>query len=401
MSGVDVSVAGSGDVPLFWRPEDLPAWQRWQRAQWPASRRLADTARRLARAGRGALAPGRGAAPAPESGLRLVLPAGDVHTLVGVESAGPTQRAALVEPVRALATGRAGQAADDAARTAAGVGWVVPANVVEALVPDLPGSDALSVHAVDEVLVAERLGGLRRVLVAGEYLPAGRAAVRWARERGARVGVVQHGLLAVSTPPVPRDAALYAFTDHDAHWWTQGRTDVQAVAVGSALLEAARRTASHAIADAVPRAAGPGVFLGQLHGAELPRADFARAAQEYVRATGAAYRPHPAERDRLSLAQHEAWRKAGLRIDATAVPLASTAGPVAAVFSTGILEAAQAGRPAWTVHPDPPAWLEGFWERYGMTRWRPGVETEPTPPLASPSADPAAAIAAHLWKETA
>ena len=36
MSGVDVSVAGSGDVPLFWRPEDLPAWQRWQRAQWPA-----------------------------------------------------------------------------------------------------------------------------------------------------------------------------------------------------------------------------------------------------------------------------------------------------------------------------------------------------------------------------
>ena len=24
MSGVDVSVAGSGDVPLFWRPEDLP-----------------------------------------------------------------------------------------------------------------------------------------------------------------------------------------------------------------------------------------------------------------------------------------------------------------------------------------------------------------------------------------
>lgn len=374
------------DAPLFWRPEDLPRWHKWQRAQWPLTRRAADTARSTVRGVTGALTPRRSAG---DGVPRLLLPAEDVHTLIALESFGPTQLAALASPVAALATARP--------EAAAGVGWVLPAGDA----PALPGAAGHREHAATADVVADRLSGLRRVLVAGEYLPAGRAAVRWARERGARVGVVQHGLLAVSTPPVPRDAALYAFTDHDAHWWTQGRTDVQAVAVGSALLEAARRTASHAIADAVPRAAGPGVFLGQLHGAELPRADFARAAQEYVRATGAAYRPHPAERDRLSLAQHEAWRKAGLRIDATAGPLASTAGPVAAVFSTGILEAAQAARPAWAVHPDPPAWLEGFWERYGMTRWRPGVETEPTPPLASPSADPAAAIAAHLWKETA
>lgn len=374
------------DAPLFWRPEDLPRWHKWQRAQWPLTRRAADTARSTVRGVTGALTPRRSAG---DGVPRLLLPAEDVHTLIALESFGPTQLAALASPVAALATARP--------EAAAGVGWVLPAGDA----PALPGAAGHREHAATADVVADRLSGLRRVLVAGEYLPAGCAAVRWARERGARVGVVQHGLLAVSTPPVPRDAALYAFTDHDAHWWTQGRTDVQAVAVGSALLEAARRTASHAIADAVPRAAGPGVFLGQLHGAELPRADFARAAQEYVRATGAAYRPHPAERDRLSLAQHEAWRKAGLRIDATAGPLASTAGPVAAVFSTGILEAAQAARPAWAVHPDPPAWLEGFWERYGMTRWRPGVETEPTPPLASPSADPAAAIAAHLWKETA
>ncbi len=374
------------DAPLFWRSEDLPRWHAWQRAQWPLTRRAADTARSTVRGVAGALTRRR---PTGDGVLRLLLPAGDVHTLVALESFGPTQLAALASPVAALATARP--------EVAAGVGWVLPAGDA----PALPGAVGHREHAATADVLSDRLSGLRRVLVAGEYLPSGRAAVRWARQRGVRIGVVQHGLLAVSTPPVPRDAALYAFTEHDAHWWTQGRTDVQAVAVGSALLEAARRTASHAVADAVPRAAGPGVFLGQLHGAELPRADFARAAQEYVRATEAAYRPHPAERDRLSLAQHEAWRKAGMRIDATAEPLASTAGPVAAVFSTGILEAAQAGRPAWAVHPDPPAWLEGFWERYGMTRWRPGVETEPTPPLASPSADPAAAIAAHLWKETA
>ena len=168
--------------------------------------------------------------------------------------------------------------------------------------------------------------------------------------------------------------------------------------MGSALLEQARRTAP-ALSGAGDD--GPGVFLGQLHGAELHRRDFAAAAEQYVRATGAAYRPHPAERDRLSRGQHAAWRRAGVRIDDAGAPLVATRGPVAAVFSTGILETAQAGRPAWAVHPEPPAWLEGFWQRYGMTRWRPGRTPEPTPPLASPTADPAAAIAEHVWKETA
>ena len=37
------------------------------------------------------------------------------------------------------------------------------------------------------------------------------------------------------------------------------------------------------------------MFLGQLHGAELPRADFARAAQEYIRA-GDAFQVVPSQR---------------------------------------------------------------------------------------------------------
>ncbi|MEV0571651.1 RNA-binding protein [Micrococcus luteus] len=387
-----MSAAHAGDAPLFWRPEDLPRWQAWQRAQWPASRRAADAARAAVRSGRRAL---RRGPHGPTDGVWLFLPPGDVHTLVALESFGPTQLAALAAPVRALL-----DSGDAVQRDrAAGIGWVVPLNASAEDLAALPGLRGHVPVPPAAPFAAERLRGLRRALVAGEYLPSGRAAVRWARERGARVGVVQHGLLAVSTPPVPRDAALYAFTAADAAWWMQGRTDVAAVPVGSALLEQARRTPS--APDAGPAADGPGVFLGQLHGAELPRADFAAAAEQYVRATGALYRPHPAERDRLSRARHETWRRAGITIDDAGAPLANTTGPVAAVFSTGILEAAQAGRPAWAVHPDPPAWLEGFWERYGMTRWRPGATPAPTSPLASPTADPAAAIAEHFWKETA
>lgn len=314
----------------------------------------------------------------------VLLPEGEVHSLVALESFGPTQLAALAQPVAALSP-----------EAAAGVGWVLPGSVTAQQIAALPGAPRLApIPAAASALLLPRLAGLRRVLVAGEYLPSGRAAVRWARERGAEVAVVQHGLLAVSTPPVPRDATLYAFTEQDAAWWTQGRADVRSLPVGSALLEQARRApATHDD--------GPGVFLGQLHGAELPRKDFAAAAEQYVRATGAVYRPHPAEKDRLSRAQHEAWCRSGITVDDSSVPLTQTSGPVAAVFSTGVLEAAQSGRPAWVVHPDPPAWLEGFWDRYGMRRWTPGHEPEPTPPLPSPTADPAAAVAADFWKETA
>ena len=63
------------------------------------------------------------------------------------------------------------------------------------------------------------------------------------------------------------------------------------------------------------------------------------------------------------------------------------------------LEAAQTGRPAYVVHPEPPAWLEDFWDRYSMSRWRPWRTPEPTPAFAMPHGDPAHVIARHLKKE--
>ncbi|MDO5633364.1 MAG: RNA-binding protein [Micrococcus sp.] len=366
--------SASTTPPLFWRAEDLPDWHAWQRSQWPASRRIADIVRTRVRTG--------GNTPAPRWLLRPTEPA---HTVVALESYGPTQMAALSRPVKALAT--------LSAAVAAGVAWIVPSETP----PALPGAEKhVCEYVAEDLSVADLMARVKHVLVAGEYLPSGARAVAWAREHGARVNVVQHGLLANSTPPMPAESRLFAFTEADAAWWTYTRTDVEVQVVGSTLLrDAAGRTgAAPSLSD------DAGIFLGQLHGAELPRKDLAIAAETYIQATGARYRPHPAEQDRLSRGQHERWRRAGVQLDDRDLSLAQTHGPVASVFSTGVLEAAQTGRPAYVVHPDPPAWLEGFWERYGMSRWRPGRrDVDPTPPLIMPDTDPAVAIAQHLWKD--
>lgn len=377
-----MSIPVDRTAPLFWRPEQLEEWSSWQRRQWPASRRAVDRARQVTRRLRGR---------EDGTGLEIASPPGPVHTLVALESTGPTQVAALAEPLRALAE----QVRHDVLE---GVAWILPAG---ADIVGLPGAALHRIAPLEGQACPEHLRELTQVLVAGEYLPAGRTAVRWAREQGARVNVVQHGLLAVSTPPVPADCRLFAFSGRDASWWTQSRTDVEVVDAGSALLWNAGRQAEAggpAEARAVVGPEGPGVFLGQLHGAELPRRDVAAAAAQYIHATGAAYRPHPAERDRMSVAQHEKWRAQGITVDSSG-PLTATTGPVAAVFSTGVLEAAQTGRPAYVVHPEPPAWLEDFWDRYSMSRWRPWRTPEPTPAFAMPHGDPAHVIARHLKEE--
>lgn len=366
--------------PLFWQPDQLGEWERWQREQWPTSRRVVDTVRRTLR---------RRDAVAPTADIRVVIPPREAHTLVALDSMGTTHLASLVDPVRALAE----QAGADVLE---GIAWLIP---VSADVSALPGTAGHRAESLGDEGTPEELRALKQIVVAGEYLPAGRTAVRWARAQGARVNVVQHGLLAVSTPPVPADCRLFAFSERDGAWWTQSRTDVEVVDAGSALLWNAQQTAD----DAAPAAAAhdaeaPGVFLGQLHGAELPRRDFAAAAAQYIGATGAVYRPHPAEKDRLSRAQHQKWRAQGITVDGSG-PLTATSGPVAAVFSTGVLEAAQTGRPAYVVHPEPPAWLEDFWDRYSMSRWRPWHTPEPTPAFAMPHGDPAHVIARHLKKE--
>jgi hypothetical protein len=149
------------------------------------------------------------------------------------------------------------------------------------------------------------------------------------------------------------------------------------------LWEAAARAAGAPAEGARP------VYLGQLHGAELRHRDLARAAEEFCTTEHAAYRPHPAETDRRSRATHRRLERAGVAVDRSGTPLPELGAPVVSVFSTGVLEAAAAGLPAWVHFSDPPAWLAEFWERYGMSRW--GM-----PPTAAPSrseVEPAARVA--------
>ena len=136
---------------------------------------------------------------------------------------------------------------------------------------------------------------------------------------------------------------------------------------------------------------GTPTYLGQLHGAELPRRELAAAAEAFCRTTGATYRPHPSERDRASRRQHALWERAGIHVDHAGGPLAEVGTPVVSVFSTGVLEAAARGIPAWVDFPRPPIWLAEFWTRYRMSQW--GGAPTPSPVLAG---DPPARLVADL-----
>lgn len=117
-----------------------------------------------------------------------------------------------------------------------------------------------------------------------------------------------------------------------------------------------------------------------------------KAITEFCRQTGAIYRPHPSETDRLSTIQHGVWQRLGIEIDRTGRPLDRLRAPVVSIFSTGLLEAAAQGTPAWAYCPSPPAWLSEFWDRYGLGQW--GGPPTPAPPL--PEREPAQTIAQWL-----
>ena len=197
---------------------------------------------------------------------------------------------------------------------------------------------------------------------------------------------MQHGLLTPYAPPLPPGAQLLAWSEQDAAFWRSGRSDITTDVVGSQLLWDAAQDPGPRIEDIRP------VFLGQLHGAELPRAGMTRATVVFCRRTSATYRPHPSERDLASRLQHVAFERVGIEVNRSAIPLRDLRRPVAAAFSTGLLEAAARGVPAWAFYPSPPAWLRDFWHRYGLSQW--GDDPTPTPP--QPDDEPAAAVARHL-----
>jgi hypothetical protein len=291
---------------------------------------------------------------------------GPAEVLVVLDALTTTSRLALLEPVRALP-----------ARATVVVG-------PPGLADHLPG-DGWRVSTETAGAALDRLldeGSV--VLSTGHYLELGSLAHAAAAERGARFVTVQHGLLTPHAPPLAPATTLLAWSEADAGFWTAGRDDVGTVVVGSQLLW----EAAHHPVDDVDPAATP-VFLGQLHGAELPRRVVADAAEAFCRATGATYRPHPAETDRRSRATHRRWERTGIRVDRSPTPLRELRAPVVSVFSTGVLEAAAAGIPAWVHLPDPPRWVTEFWTRYRLATWG----GPPTPSPERPPVEPSRAVA--------
>ena len=325
-------------------PADLAAWQAWQTSRTP----LRALVRRL-----------RPTVP-PPGVLAVFGPSPQV--LVVLDSMAPTSLLALLEVTPHLS---------------AAFAVLSPA--------PLPNGRAGSPQLLDASVVPEALRSVRVVASTGPFLPLGAVGLEWARRLGAEFVAVQHGLLTPHAPPLAPDSHLLAWSSADADFWRSGRPDVQTRVVGSQLLWEAGLGHTH-VTDDRP------TFLGQLHSAEMGRREMARFTAAFCRTEDTRYRPHPGERDRLSRWQHARWRRQGIEFDDGSVPLRQLPTPVVSVFSTGILEAAARGVPAWAAYDRPPAWLEEFWQRYDMSRYG----AAPTPAPAPPDLEPAVAVAAAI-----
>lgn len=357
-------------------PLDLDAWQAWQRRQkklkW-AKYKLNSLL---------ASARSRTVAEEPVHGL-LYTRGTKPQVLIVMDSFSPTNRNAILEPLKHL--------------DAVDVALWVPEDASEYLdgqyASERYSRKDWSEQEISGDELMRLLPDIRIVLSAAQFLGRGAAAYEYARAIGAEYWMVQHGLLVPQAPPLPVGCTLLAFSEADAEFWASGRRDVTTHAVGSQLLYLAAQKAAGAEVqkqnDLEP------IFLGQMHGAELPRASFAYASHSFLKKFGGTYRPHPSEKDKLSVLTHQLWEKEGIHIDRSGTPLNEVPNPVVSIFSTGVLEAAIRGIPAWVYHPAPPAWLVEFWDRYGMNQWG----QEPTPAPVQPKKEPAQRIA-ELMIET-
>ncbi|WP_303960393.1 RNA-binding protein [Rothia mucilaginosa] len=357
-------------------PLDLDAWQAWQRRQ----KKLKWAKYKL----NSLLASARSRTVAEEPVRGLLYTRGTKpQVLIVMDSFSPTNRNAILEPLKHLDT--------------VDVALWVPEDASEYLdgqyASERYSRKDWSEQEISGDELMRLLPDIRIVLSAAQFLGRGAAAYEYARAIGAEYWMVQHGLLVPQAPPLPVGCTLLAFSEADAEFWASGRRDVTTHAVGSQLLYLAAQKAAGAEVqkqnDLEP------IFLGQMHGAELPRASFAYASHSFLKKFGGTYRPHPSEKDKLSVLTHKLWEKEGIRIDRSGTPLNEVPNPVVSIFSTGVLEAAIRGIPAWVYHPAPPAWLVEFWDRYGMNQWG----QEPTPAPVQPKKEPAQRIA-ELMIET-
>lgn len=330
-------------------PADLDEWRRWQSRRRGIKARAKERARRVL---------------APHFPLTLTTTARPgCDLLIALDATTPTAVRALIRPLEYLR--------DIAV-------WIAAPQSLADLIPE--GDWAEQRADIDAVPALAHRAKL--TLALGHYLPLGAAAYRGAKPGGFLT--VQHGLLTPKAPPLAANTRLLAWSQADADFWRSGRDDITTTVVGSQLLwEASAAPVASPLALASP------VYLGQLHGAELDRAELAASTERFCRENHAIYRPHPAERDRRSRAWHRKWAESGIEIDSGAAPLTELNAPVVSAFSTGILEAAARGLPAWAYHANPPRWLEEFWNRYGMHLWG----DAPTPPPPQPEIEPARAVA--------
>lgn len=351
-------------------PLDLDAWQAWQRRQ----KKLKWAKYKL----NSLLASARSRTVAEEPVRGLLYTRGTKpQVLIVMDSFSPTNRNAILEPLKHL--------------DAVDVALWVPEDASDYLdgqyASERYSRKDWSEQEISGDELMRLLPDIRIVLSAAQFLSRGAVAYEFSHAIGAEYWMVQHGLLVPQAPPLPVGCTLLAFSEADAEFWASGRRDVTTHAVGSQLLYLAAQKAAGAEAqkqnDLEP------IFLGQMHGAELPRASFAFAAHSFLKKYGGIYRPHPSEKDKLSVLTHKLWEKEGIRIDRSGTPLNEVPNPVVSIFSTGVLEAAIRGIPAWVYHPAPPAWLVEFWNRYGMNRWG----SEPTPAPVQPEKEPARRIA--------
>lgn len=340
---------------------DLSSWQRWQDSKGPMYRRLRDV-----------LDPGR--RHQPEFTLTTWGDASDGAVVVALDSTSPSQVAALVDPMRHLierGTTVAALAPFDAGAALANQFTALPQS-----------SRVVSPGAPLPVV------GLSAVLSASDHLAAGNLALRWARSADVPYIVVQHGIVTPYAPPLPGDAHLLAWSEADRVFWARGLQQ-PTVLVGSQLLWKAGSETKSLRAGEERR--GVVTFLGQLHGAELPRKLTRGSVAALRRQTSLVYRPHPGEQDIASRIQHDVWRRQGIEV-ATQGSLAGSAGPIVSHFSTGILEAAAMGLPAYAYCAEPPPWLRDLWQRYELGVWGESEATRPT----IPEQEPAAAVAAYV-----
>lgn len=238
-------------------------------------------------------------------------------------------------------------------------------------------------QAADSQLLAK----VERVLAPGHYLGVSAEVYAWARARDIEFLVEQHGLLTPFMAPLAAGARALVWSQADGEFWASSRSDVSWQVVGSQLLfNAALQPRIKVCATARP------LFLGQLHGAEIGRSYMAQVSERFCHDTGAIYRPHPSEKDKASRLIHAYWRRRGIEFDPGTSPLFETNRPVVSVFSTGTLEAAARGIPAWVYAPNAPSWVHAFHSRYGLSRW----SDIPTVAPQSPALEPATAIAQIL-----